>query len=80
LDQLLQDTSNQALVTSLAPRQLLTSGAFRLCIREIYKNFTSTDVPLEYDQQNADVHWQFSRDEAMDPENLWMRASQLFSS
>jgi hypothetical protein len=71
LDALLQNTTDQTDTASLAPRQLLTSAAFRMCIREIYKSSSSFDTPLEYDQQDADYHWLFSREEALDPQLLW---------
>jgi hypothetical protein len=71
LDQLFQDTANQQLTDSLAPRRLLTTAGFRLCIREAYRNATSTDFPLEYVQQNADFQFPVSRDMALNPSLIW---------
>ena len=70
LDQLLQDTSDQS-IDNLCPRQLLTSASFRLCIREVYRNETQTDTPLEYVQQNADFHFPLTRTLALNTTELW---------
>ena len=71
LDALLQDTADQTQTDSLAPRQLLTSATFRVCIREAYRDVNHTDVPLEYVQQNSNFHFPLTRDQALEPENIW---------
>ncbi len=78
LDALLQNTGDQTCLDCLAPRRLLTTAAFRICIREVYKNVTDTDTPLEYVQQNADEHIQFTRQTALDPEMLWSSVIDRF--
>ena len=78
LDQLLQNTDDQTNTNALSPRRLLTSAAFRLCIREVYKNDVDLDAPLEYTFQPADVHLPFSRETALAPELLWSEVGQKF--
>ena len=78
LDELLQETGRQDCSECLAPRRLLTSAAFRLCIRQIYRSADDTAVPLEYTQQNADSRIQFSRASALDPAALWSDVRQRF--
>jgi hypothetical protein len=78
LDELRQDTGRQECSDCLAPRRLLTTAAFRLCNREVYRSVSDTATPLEYTQQNADERLQFTRETALNPSALWHDVQQRF--
>lgn len=64
-DQLGQNTSDQTCTQCVAPRRLLTSAQYRMCIREIYRDPETLSAPSEYLFQPADFHLDLSRDAAL---------------
>jgi hypothetical protein len=81
-DSLGQQTSNQSCVSCLAPRRLLNSAQYRMCIREIYRDEQSMAAPAEYTFQPADFHFPLDRDTALNvPSTMWTRvANQVLNN
>eukprot|EP01126_Amoeba_proteus_P032714 TRINITY_DN3193_c0_g1_i10.p1 TRINITY_DN3193_c0_g1~~TRINITY_DN3193_c0_g1_i10.p1 ORF type:complete len:454 (-),score=71.46 TRINITY_DN3193_c0_g1_i10:41-1402(-) len=80
MDELGQATGDQSCTDCYAPRRLLTTAAFRLCNREVYKSVDKTDAPLEYTFQPSDFHVGLTREETFDQVLQWEKAKTLLQT
>lgn len=80
MDLLKQNTNDQTCTTCTAPRRLLTTAAYRMCIREVYRDLhrRNLHVPLEYSFQPATFHFSESRDNVLNPSLMWEALASKF--
>lgn len=76
LNTLLQQTGDLSCKTCTAPRNLITSAGYRMCIREIYG--PQPAMPLEYTWQPATYRHPLSYNTAVHHEQLWPEMLQYF--
>eukprot|EP01119_Soliformovum_irregulare_P013817 TRINITY_DN3712_c0_g1_i2.p1 TRINITY_DN3712_c0_g1~~TRINITY_DN3712_c0_g1_i2.p1 ORF type:complete len:288 (-),score=84.72 TRINITY_DN3712_c0_g1_i2:58-921(-) len=80
LDTLYQETWDMTCVDCLAPRRLITSAYFRICIREIFgPDASQSQTPLEYTFLPADYKMDNTLVTAQSIEEVWPIAATYFS-
>jgi hypothetical protein len=75
MDSLGQNTSDQSCVACVAPRRLLTSAQYRMCVREIYRDTATLSAPSEYLFQAADFHLPLDLGSALNVQDSWARVA-----
>eukprot|EP00010_Vexillifera_abyssalis_P008541 CAMPEP_0201545506 /NCGR_PEP_ID=MMETSP0173_2-20130828/2002_1 /ASSEMBLY_ACC=CAM_ASM_000268 /TAXON_ID=218659 /ORGANISM="Vexillifera sp., Strain DIVA3 564/2" /LENGTH=619 /DNA_ID=CAMNT_0047953921 /DNA_START=154 /DNA_END=2013 /DNA_ORIENTATION=- len=78
LNTLKQETGDLGCSSCSAPRNLLTSAAYRLCIREIYGP-DNLNQPLEYTWQPADFHHNLDEHTAQQGQLIWPQIVKYFN-